>query len=118
MALYGNIPDEPNEPEYEQSRLERIKEYIAANVSSDLSASTVSRTFELSVSTLLHIFKQHEQQTYQHYLEQTRMKKAMELIKGGKWVKEVMHATGYKNRGTFYNAFKRKYQLPPRHFQK
>jgi AraC-like DNA-binding protein len=118
MGFSDDIQDESNEFFHEQTRLERIKKYIAVNLSDDLSAAVVSKKFELSVSSLLHIFKKHEQQTYGHYLENVRMKKAIKLIKEGKWVQEIMDATGYKNRITFYNAFKRTFNHSPRHFQK
>jgi AraC-like DNA-binding protein len=118
MAIRDQIQDEPNELFHEQNRLERIKKYIDDNLKGNLGAAIVAKKFELSVSSLLHIFKKHEQQTYQHYLENVRMKKAMELIKAGKWIQEIMDATGYKYRSTFHKAFKRKFKHPPGYFGK
>ena len=118
MDTGNQIQDKSEEMFPEQTRLERIKKYIDLNLSFDLSAALVSKKFELSVSSLLHIFKKYEQQTYQHYLENGRMKKAMELIKQGKWIQEIMDATGYKSRSAFYRAFKRIYKNSPRYFQK
>jgi AraC-like DNA-binding protein len=46
------------------------------------------------------------------------MEKALQLLKEGKWVKEVMDATGYKNRGTFNHAFKKRYRFPAGFFKK
>jgi len=118
MAIRDQIQDEPNELFHEQNRVERIKKYIAANLSTDLSAATVSQKFELSVSSLQHIFKKHQQQTYQRYLEDTRMKKAFELItKDGKRIQEAMYETGYKYKSTFNSAFKKKFKHPPSYFQ-
>lgn len=101
----------------EDSRLERIRRYVSENPAKDLSIAAITRQFELSASTLMHIFKKNRQQSYHQYVEKTRMNKAMELLKKGKWVKEMMHATGYKNRTTFLNAFKRKFKYSPRYFQ-
>ncbi|MDE3184447.1 MAG: helix-turn-helix transcriptional regulator [Bacteroidota bacterium] len=104
---------------FEKSRHERIKEYITDKLSTDLRAAVVSQKFELSVSSLQHLFKKNQGQSYHHYLEETRMKKAFELIAlKGKRIKEAMYVTGYKRRSTFNRAFKRKYNHPPGYFLK
>jgi AraC-like DNA-binding protein len=53
------------------------------------------------------VFKKQRGESYRHYVERIRTDKAIQLVTEGKWVKEVMAATEYKNRGTFNNAFKR-----------
>ncbi|MEO5990291.1 MAG: helix-turn-helix domain-containing protein, partial [Ferruginibacter sp.] len=78
-----------------------------------------SQRFELSISSLQHLFKKYEDQTYHHYLEETRMAKAFVLItKKGKRINEAMYATGYHNRVTFNIAFKKRFELSPSHFRK
>ena len=119
MAIRNEIQKDANAIFHEQSRVERIKNYIADNLQTDLSAVVVSKKFELSISSLLHIFKKHEQQTYQHYLEDTRMRKAFDLItKEGKRAQQAMYATGYKYRSTFNKAFNKKFKHPPGYFKK
>ena len=100
------------------TRVERIKDYVSRNLAQDLSIDTVSEKFGLTASTFRHAFTIHEKQGYREYVEQLRMAKALDLLKEGKWIKEVMAATGYKNRATFNNAFKRKYQQPARNFRR
>jgi AraC-like DNA-binding protein len=46
------------------------------------------------------------------------MDKALQLLKEGKWIKEVIPATGYKNRSTFNNAFIKAFKHPPSYFKK
>ena len=118
MATPYDIQDEANEIRLEQNRVEKIKTYLANNLTHDLSIAAVSQKFEVSASTLRHIFKNHQQQSYRHYLEGLRMDKALEFLKEGKWVKEVMTATGYRNRSTFNNAFKKRFNYPASHFKK
>lgn len=118
MAIPYHIQDEVNEMRLEQNRVEKIKTYLANNLTKDLSIAAVSQKFEVSASTLRHIFKNHQQQSYRHYLEGLRMDKALEFLKEGKWVKEVMTATGYKNRSTFNNAFKKRFKYPASRFKK
>ena len=119
MDTVKHTPGDPTGILREQSRLGRIQKYIGENLSTDLSAAVVSEKFELSVSSLLHILKKHEQQSYRRYVEEARMNRAFDLIiRESKRVKEAMNATGYKNRITFYNAFKRTFKYSPRHFRR
>ncbi len=101
-----------------QSRVERIKEYAEANLGRDLSARTVAAKFDLNEGTFRHLFQKEEGETYHIYVERMRLTKALQLLREGKWVKEVMAATGYKNRGTFNNAFKKRYKHSPGFFKK
>lgn len=118
MGTADQIRNEANDILHWQSRVDKIVEYISANLATNLSITTISQKFELNASTFRHIFKTQQQQSYRHYVEGLRMAKALELLKEGKWVKEVMTATGYKNRTTFNNAFKRKFGYPASHFKK
>ena len=111
------IHEESEELYRQQRRLERIKKYIDDNLSSDLSAAVVSEKFSISISTLHHSFKKHLLQSYQRYVEKVRMNKAMAMIQSGKRIREIMAATGYKNRSTFYNAFKRIFKHTPATFK-
>ena len=119
MDIRHHQQDESNELYQEYSRVEEVKKYISENIDSDLSASIVSKRFELSISSLQHLFKKYEGQTYHQYLEDTRMKTAFFLItKEGKRISEAMYATGYHNRPTFNEAFKKKFKHRPGHFRK
>lgn len=117
MDTGDQIQNEGNELRREHYRVEKIKLYISGNLKNDLSIPVISQKFDISPSTLLHIFKKHQHQSCQRYVEKIRMNKAMEMIRAGKWIQEIMDATGYKNRVTFYNAFKRTFKHSPRHFQ-
>ncbi len=65
---------------HRQSRMEQIKEYVLANLASDLSIGLVSQKFEMSASTLKHIYKKYTGNSYHHYVTEMRMKKAFELV--------------------------------------
>ncbi|MBN9350335.1 MAG: helix-turn-helix transcriptional regulator [Chitinophagaceae bacterium] len=107
MDIRNHTPAEGNRMSGEQGRPERIKEYIRHNLSADLGADSVSEKFGLSISSLLHIFKKHERQTYRQYIEHARMQAAFDLIANrDKRVKEAMYATGYKVKSTFIALLK------------
>jgi len=119
MAMRNQIQDEANGLFHEYNRVEIIKKYINDNIKSNLHATIISRKFELSISSLQHLFKKYEGQSYRHYLEDTRMTKAFELITiEGKRINEAMYATGYHNRATFNAAFKKRFKHHPGHFKK
>jgi AraC-like DNA-binding protein len=104
-------------PEY--NRVELIKHYVVEHLESDLSASVVANEFKISLSTLHHLFKKYGEQTYQRYVEEVRMNRAIYLItKEGFRINEAMYATGYRHRATFNAAFKRKFNHTPSHFRK
>ena len=96
----------------------RIEAYIHNNLSGDLRAAVVAERFDMSISSLLHIFKKHSRRTYRQYVADARMQAAYQILVRGGRVKEAIYATGYKNRGTFNNAFKKKFKHPPRYFSK
>lgn len=103
----------------EYSRVEEVKKYISENLDSNLSASIVSQRFELSISSLQHLFKKYVKKSYRQYLEDARMEKAHLLItKKGRRINEAMYSTGYNNRVTFNIAFKKRFGFPPSHFRK
>ena len=119
MDFENHIHDESNELYREYNRVEQVKKYIAENIAADLRASVVAEKFELSVSSLQRLFKKYHGQAYHQYLEDVRMGTALYLItKEGKRINEAMYATGYNNRSTFNEAFKRKFKHQPRHFRK
>jgi AraC-like DNA-binding protein len=118
MDIRHHQQDESNELFQEYSRVEQVKKYITENIAVDLRASVVSGQFDLSISSL-QLFKKYEGQTYHQYLEDTRMKTAFFLItKEGKRISEAMYATGYHNRPTFNEAFKKKFKYRTGHFRK
>lgn len=106
------------DPLYYKSRMERVKEYLLSNLAADLSIGTVAKKFGLNKTTLRHVFKKEQHESYRDYVEGLRMAKARKLLEEGKWVKEVMRETGYRNRATFNNAFKKRFKYPPSYFKK
>lgn len=101
-----------------KSRVEKVMEYVEEHLSEDLSLGTVSRNLNYNKSTLKHIFKKHLQVSYHAYVERKRMDKAFQLLSEGKWIKEVMPETGYRNHSTFNKAFKKRFKYPPGYFRK
>jgi AraC-like DNA-binding protein len=117
MEDYKEIEDEVELLQW-QSRVAKIRQYVAENMASDLRVATICQKLDMNQYTLQHIFKEQQQETYHKYVERIRMNKALQLLKQGKWVKEVMPATGYHNWSTFEKAFKRRFKYAPVFFKK
>lgn len=111
----NHIPKQ--EEGYEKKLVTKIASYLSEHIHESLKVSDVAAIFKLSTSTIQRLFKNHLHQTFQHYLEDMRMTKAMNLVKQGLRIKEVMYATGYKYRSTFNKAFLKKYNHPPGYFR-
>lgn len=101
-----------------KTRVEKIKDFVTENIDGPLDASSVAQEMKLTPFTLQSVFKKYEGKTFRQYVEKVRMEKAFQLLSEGKWVKEVVVATGYKHRATFDKAFKRRYQYPAAYFKK
>lgn len=112
MDIGRHIPSEHDDGGYKR-RSDLIKQYIRENLTADLRAAAVAEKFNLSISTLQHIFKEHEKQTFGQYVTNTRMESAFQIIIQGGRVKEAMYATGYKVKSTFNRVFKKTYGYPP-----
>ena len=117
MQTPGNI-EKQNELLHWQSRVERIKKYVLANLAADLGTGTVADKFGLKEPTLRRLFRETENESFHAYVERVRMTKALQLLAEGKWVKEVITAVGYKNKCTFNNAFKKRFKQSARFFKK
>ena len=105
--------------QHERSRIARIKKYLLDNLSRDLRARTVANRFEMSVSSLQHIFQKYQGQSYHKYVEDMRMVRAFDLItKEGMRIQQAMFASGYKYKSTFNKSFKRRYGHSPSYYKK
>jgi AraC-like DNA-binding protein len=119
MSRQGNIPGEEDNSPRGRQRIESIKQFLSENLSADLHAGIVAGKFKLSLSAFHHLFKKYHHQSYRRYLEELRINTAFELLqKEGMRIKEVIYATGYKNRSTFSKAFKNRFKHSPGHFKK
>ncbi|MEO7049651.1 MAG: AraC family transcriptional regulator [Ferruginibacter sp.] len=102
----------------EEKLIEKITQHLKAHLESDLKVTVVATLFDISPATLQHLFNKYIHQSFQHYVEDTRMTLAFELLMQGKRIKEIMQATGYTYRPAFNKAFLKKYKYPPSHFRK
>ena len=117
MDTGNQLYEKSEEHFHRQNWPERIKKYNGENLESDLNAACVSVNFRVSISILHDSFKKHLLQSYRGYVEKEGMNEAIEMIRSGKRIREIMAATGYKNHTTFFHAFKKTFRRPPGMFK-
>lgn len=94
-----------------------VMNYVNENLGSNLQEKRVAGVFKVSKSTLRYAFKV-QGMAYHQFVEEQRMQEARRLIEEERQlIKEAMHQTGYRNRSTFMNAFKKHFGNLPSSFQ-
>lgn len=107
----------PRNTGVERKFVDRVELYVAKNIRQNMRVTEIAARFSISPASLQRLCHKYLQQSFRKYLEDTRMKLAMKLLRRGKSVKEAMYAVGYRYRSTFNNAFIRKYHFPPSYFK-
>lgn len=96
-------------------RLERARQFIAANLTAALSVEAIAREAGLNPSGLQHIFRLAEGMSIFEYVRKLRLEHAFSLLRAGRCtVAEASLVAGYSSPTNFAKAFRRQYDLSPR----
>lgn len=98
-------------------KMEEILQYIAANLTEELSVELLAGRFYLSRYYLMHRFKAVTGYTVHQYICQKRLLAAAELLRGGASVTAAAEQTGFKEYSTFLRAFRAMFHMSPREFR-
>ena len=98
----------------------RVKQYISEHYhDKQLSLQEVSRHVGVSPSHLSKVFSQEAKQTLTEFITQTRIHKAMELLKTtNSKTFEIAYEVGYQDQHYFSNIFKKATGMTPIEFRK
>ena len=115
VELLCSSIDSHNKNSY-QRLINKITTFIDDNYDDpNLSLISIAQSMRLTESYISSFFKQNYGINVHNYIEQKRMIKAAELLKGTKLaVTEIVEKIGYNNMNTFYKAFKRYYGITPK----
>lgn len=102
-----------------QDTLLEVMDFINAHLQDpSLSPDRIAEHAGLSTNYLRKLFKDYYDASLSDYIRAQRMEKAMELLRETrKTVAEVMEYTGYTNRSSFFQAFKRHTHLTPEQYR-
>lgn len=85
-----------------------IKDYLYTHISDSISLQSVCKKFAVSQTYLSKLFRKYEQQSFNRYLTDIRMKKAMELMKNNEeiYIKDIAAMVGYSDQFYFSRLFR------------
>lgn len=93
----------------------RIKEEIEDKYSEPITVQSIADDLHISPYYLMHLFKEEEGKTFNQYLTEIRMNKAMQMLKTGEYkVYEIAEMLGYKDTTYFSYIFKKTTGHTPR----
>lgn len=97
---------------------ERIRAYIERHAAEDLSLSDIADAVGLSVSRVVHIFKEAYGQTVVQYLQNVRLQMACDRMRFSNLnLEEIADRCGFHSYSYFYRVFRQKYGISPREFR-
>lgn len=97
-----------------KAHVERIREYVDANLSREISLSDLARVVGLSRFHFLRAFKQTTQETPHRYLLRRRIEHAHEFLqKSDQPVSQIAPAFGFKDATRFIRAYRRVKGITP-----
>ncbi|WP_419771039.1 MAG: helix-turn-helix domain-containing protein [Candidatus Marinarcus sp.] len=100
-------------------RVKKAKMILDDSFQENMTIALLSKKVALNQTKLKKGFKKLFNKTIHEYLQDLRLKKAMEYLKTNKYsVKEVSLLVGYTNQGSFSYAFSNRFQCLPRDIQK
>ena len=108
-----HINDTPKNP-----LISEIIEYIAVNISEDLSLEKLSKKFNISVSSLTHQFCKEMNIPVHRYILKKRLIKSYHLIIAGTPPTIAAIESGFNDYSGFYKRFREEFGFPPSRIEK
>jgi YesN/AraC family two-component response regulator len=102
-----------------QTIIDTIKEIIEDHyMEINISLQSVAKMMKMSPTYLGRIFKKNESISLAEYINEVRLKRAVELLENKNIsVNEIWEKVGYANRSYFFKLFKSKYGTTPREYR-
>ena len=96
-----------------------VMEYIDANLNRKLTLKEIADSIGMNESSLSRLFKNETGVNLNYYINEKKMKKAMELLRGeSSMIKDVAAAVGMDDQLYFNKVFKKYYNVSPSEFKK
>ncbi len=90
-----------------------ITDYIAENLSGDLSLDAMSRALFLNKYHIAHLFQENTGLSVHQYITKKRLAACVDAMQSGQRVGEVYARFGFLNYSSFYRAFLKEYGCSP-----
>lgn len=118
LAAMLSLVLEPSAREENNDLYQHILVLIHGNLHKKLTIEDIADQCFCSPSQVSHLFKSRSGMTVNYYITQQKMKRAQQLLSGGKSISETAALCGYTDTNYFISVFKRHFGLPPGRYQK
>lgn len=120
--IYRNAPVQKDRPAPRSRDLGTLQEmiaYIQRNHREKLTLMDIARAGNVSRTTCHHIFKKYVDQSPNAYLNEYRLRRGMELLRGTDMtVAEICYETGFRGASYFSESFRKVFGISPMEFRK
>ena len=96
-----------------RSSYQLITDYIAENLSGDLSLDALSRELFLNKYHIAHLFQENTGLSVHQYITKKRLAACVDAMQSGQRINDVYHQFGFLNYSSFYRAFLKEYGCSP-----
>ncbi len=119
VKLSNFIKENSGEMGQASSKLERIRNMMEQNISSDLNIADYSREYDVSEAHFIRIFKDRFGVTPLHFIINKRIEMAMHLLESTELsIKDIALSTGFDNSYYFSRMFKKLATVTPTDYRK
>jgi two-component system response regulator YesN len=116
-AVFDRPPGE--EQPISNETVRKLIEYIDSSFTEDISLSTLSRQFNVSIGYLSALIKKETGTTYSDYVVAKRLNMAKELLGNAQLsIQEIVERVGYKDYFHFNKLFKKHFGITPSKYRK
>ena len=98
--------------------IQKLRTYIAANLSGDLSLPTLARLMQMAPSYLSNLFHRETGNTLSRHIAYSRLKAAQQLLKTTRLqIQTIAQLCGFNDPNYFSKQFKRSFGITPQQYQ-
>lgn len=116
--IIENAPEDIAQDELADKIIKKSKDYIAQNISQNISRIDVANAVHLDPSYFSKYFKKKVGMTFQDYLLQERIRKVIGLLEKDFKVQDAVREAGFHNRNYFNQVFKKHIGCSPSEYKR
>jgi len=118
LRRHARHPVTPQRLGAERAVVQRVRQYLLADLADNLSLDTLAMRVGMSPFHLLRVFRAATGQTPAAFRNQQRLIRAKALLRAGVPITQVALATGFSDQSHFTNRFKRMVGVPPGEYRR
>lgn len=101
---------------FDNPSFNRLLAYIDEHYMEELHCARCAAMFHMSQSNISRLCRKYLKCSFTDYINEVRIRKAVERLEGGESIKDVSVSVGYQNLNYFYRIFKKKMGVTPKEY--